>query len=93
MADYFAWERFCIYAQYCHTLINEMNKKTYEYQKSEDSHIYFFVSNGIQGEVNKVVLISQIEDPELNPGTRKLYNLAFGHLYKLNDEWVVSDKT
>jgi len=48
-----------------------MNKNTYDYQKSEDGHVYFFVSNGIHGQVNKAVLISRIEDPELNPGTRK----------------------
>ncbi len=67
-----------------------MNKDSYPFQSIEEDFIYFFISEGIHGKIQKVVSITPLHD-DLGNHFKPQYNLGFGDLVGINDEWIISD--
>lgn len=53
-----------------------MNKEIYPFYQAEDNSLYFFISKGIHGDIQKVVSISRIPDGSDYP-SKSAYNLGW----------------
>jgi len=67
-----------------------MNKDIYQFQSIEESSLYAFVSEGIQGKVQKAVLISPLSD-DLAESFHPMFNLAFGDVVAFENRWILDD--
>jgi hypothetical protein len=67
-----------------------MNKDIYEFRNLIEDSLYHFVSEGVRGKIEKVVLISLLPDSQDNY-FKPLYNLAFGDLIIFDDDWWLDD--
>lgn len=67
-----------------------MNKDIYPFQNIEGDFIYIFISEGIHGEILKVVLITPLPD-DLGDDFKPQYNLGFGDLFDIGEGWIVND--
>lgn len=67
-----------------------MNKDIYPFQNIEGDFIYIFISEGIHGEILKVVLITPLPD-DLGNDFKPQYNLGFGDLFDIGEGWIVND--
>ena len=67
-----------------------MNKDIYPFYYDEDHSLYFFISIGTHGDIQKVVSISKIQDNSDYPST-PAYNLGFGDVVTLPGGWTLDD--
>lgn len=65
-----------------------MNKDSYEYRKSLQSPTYLFISNGVNGQIPKIVSFSKINISKNRP----VFNLAFGNLKVSRDKSFIDDQ-
>ena len=65
-----------------------MNKDIYTFYYDEDYSLYFFISMGIHGHIQKVVSISRIPDNSDYPST-PAYNLGFGDVVTFSGGWAL----
>lgn len=67
-----------------------MNKDIYPFYQAENDSLYFFISKGIHGDIQKVVSISKIPDRFGYPSD-SAYNLGFGDVVTSSRGWTVDD--
>lgn len=67
-----------------------MNKDIYPFYQAEDDSLYFFVSRGVHGDIQKVVSINKIPDNPDYP-SESVYNLGFGDVITVAGGWTIDD--
>lgn len=67
-----------------------MNKEFYPFRRIDNDFVYFFLSEGVRGIIEKGVLIERLPE-HLCLGFESNYNLGFGNVMLVNDERVVDD--
>ncbi|SDE04761.1 hypothetical protein SAMN04487996_103197 [Dyadobacter soli] len=67
-----------------------MNKDIYPFYQAEDDFLYFFVSSGIKGDIQKAVVISDVPDSSNYPSD-SVYNLGFGDVVAVSSSWILDD--
>jgi hypothetical protein len=67
-----------------------MNKDIYPFYQVEDDSLYFFISKGIHGDIQKAVSINEISD-NLDYPSDLVYNLGFGDVLTFHGGWTLDD--
>ena len=67
-----------------------MNKDIYPFYQAEDNSLYFFISKGIHGDIQKVVSINKIPNGSDYP-SESAYNLGFGDVVAVYGGWSLDD--